>query len=208
MALLPRALLCAEQDGQRCSGPVLLAGLVMGAGMVELSAGPLGQTSRFSLELLVLVVLQLVGPVLVTLLGMALLLPRWLDRLHTPSRTSRIGNLLAALVVGAVLLLVFLFAAVCAGAVTTPRADLIGELRDLLSGVLVLDLVRAMLRCGVFLAALCGWCQWRGQQGLTAHQSAAYLVSNLQVEGLMVLFALKLTWITLLDPIRLNGAVA
>jgi len=72
-------LLLAERQGQRCGGSILLAGMVLGAGVVELSSGPLGQTSRFSLELLMLLVLQLVGPMLVTLLAMALLLPRWLE---------------------------------------------------------------------------------------------------------------------------------
>ena len=46
----------AERDGQRCGGPVLMAGLVLGLGVVNLCSGPLGQTSRFSLELLILLV--------------------------------------------------------------------------------------------------------------------------------------------------------
>ena len=54
-------LAITERDGQRCGGPVLLAGLVVGFGVVELASGPLGQTSRFSLELLILLVLQLMG---------------------------------------------------------------------------------------------------------------------------------------------------
>jgi len=32
------------------------------------------------------------------------------------------------------------------------------------------------------------------------------MVSNLLIEGLMVLFALKLLWITVLDPIRLQAS--
>jgi hypothetical protein len=77
----------AERQGQRCGGTILLAGLVLGAGVVELSSGPLGQTSRFSLELLILLVLQLIGPMLVTLLAMALLLPLWLE--HAQRRGGR-----------------------------------------------------------------------------------------------------------------------
>ena len=75
-----RVLNTAERNGQRCGGPVLLSGMVIGAGLVELSAGPLGQNSRFSLELLTLLVLQLVGPLVVSLLAMALMMPNWLDR--------------------------------------------------------------------------------------------------------------------------------
>ena len=98
----------AERCGERCGGPVLLAGLVLGLGVVELSSGALGQTSRFSLELLILLVLQLVGPMLVTLIAMALLLPRWLER-----STDRHGgwetSLLASALVGVVLLTCFDF---------------------------------------------------------------------------------------------------
>ncbi|WP_415398734.1 hypothetical protein [Synechococcus sp. W4D4] len=77
-----RVLNTAERNGQRCGGPVLLSGMVVGAGLVELSAGPLGQSSRFSLELLTMLVLQLVGPLVVSLLGMALMMPNWLDRVE------------------------------------------------------------------------------------------------------------------------------
>lgn len=55
--LLP-ILKLAERHGERCGGPVLLSGLILGIGVVELSCGALGQTSRFSLELLTLLVLQ------------------------------------------------------------------------------------------------------------------------------------------------------
>lgn len=41
----------AERNGERCGGPVILAGLLMGLGVVQLASGPLAQTSRFSLEL-------------------------------------------------------------------------------------------------------------------------------------------------------------
>jgi hypothetical protein len=94
-----------ERQGQRCGGPILLAGLVLGAGVVELSSGPLGQTSRFSLELLILLVLQLAGPMLVSLLAMALLLPPWLE--HVGRRRARAWRaaLPAAALVGALLLL-------------------------------------------------------------------------------------------------------
>ena len=125
-------LYLAERQGQRCGGPILLAGMVLGAGVVELSSGPLGQTSRFSLELLMLLVLQLVGPMLVTLLAMALLLPGWLE--HGERRDARAWReaLPAAALVGGLLLLLFLLAALVGGVLASPRADLIGELRELL----------------------------------------------------------------------------
>lgn len=196
----------AERDGQRCGGPVLLAGLVLGLGVVELSSGPLGQTSRFSLELLILLVLQLIGPMLVSLLSMALLLPSWLD----PDPAQQAGArgwdqaLPAAAVVGALLLLQLLMAAVIGGVVASPRGDVIGELRDLASGVLIVDLLRSMLRAGLFLTILCTWCQTRGHSQRRQGHAPALVSSNLLLEGLILLLALKLLWITAIDPLRLS----
>jgi len=71
-----QALRIAERFGERCGAPVLIAGLIVGIGVVELGCGPLGQTSRFSLALLILLVLPLVGSGVVAFMAMALPLPR------------------------------------------------------------------------------------------------------------------------------------
>ncbi|MFM7312274.1 MAG: hypothetical protein ACKO0M_03745 [Cyanobium sp.] len=194
-----------ERQGQRCGGPILLAGLVLGAGVVELSSGPLGQTSRFSLELLMLLVLQLVGPMLVALLAMALLLPRWLEHSERHGGRAWRQAFPAALLVGALLLLLFLAGALVGGVLASPRADLIGELRDLLGGVLLSDLLRSTLRAAAFLAALCAFSQWRGRIQRGHGVDPALVSSNLLVEGLMLLLGLKLLWITVLDPLQLGG---
>lgn len=201
-----QVLRLAECHGQRCGGPVLLAGLVLGLGVVQLSSGPLGQTSRFSLELLILLVLQLVGPMLVTLLAMALLLPRWLEQDRPRGEQAWRDSVPAAALVGGLLLLLFLLAALIGGVLASPRADLIAEFRELSSGVLLSDLLRSMLRSAIFLAILCGWSQWRGGSTLNRGVSPALVSSNLLVEGLMLLLGLKLLWITLLDPLRLGAS--
>jgi uncharacterized membrane protein YedE/YeeE len=144
----------AERDGERCAGPVILAGLLIGLGMVQLASGPMAQTSRFSMELLVLIVLQLVGPMLVALLALALLLPRWMAGIEVQSEPSWKQSVPAAVLVGALLLLMFFVAAMCGGVLATPRADLVGEFRDLLAGVLLIDVARACIRAGVFLGLL------------------------------------------------------
>jgi hypothetical protein len=196
-----------ERYGQRCGGVVLLAGFVLGVGVVELSCGPLVQTSRFSLELLTLLVLQLVGPMLVSLLAMALLLPAWLEQGQSSGPRPWFVAVPAAAMVGALLLLLFLLAALTGGVLASPRADLIGEVRELLSGVVLEDLLRSMLRCAVFLAILCGWSQWRGMKQSKRGAAAALVSSNLLVEGLVLLLGLKLLWITALDPLRLSSSV-
>jgi hypothetical protein len=194
----------AERYGERCGGPVILAGLVVGLGVVQLASGPLGLTSRFSLQLLVLLVLQLVGPMLVALLSLALLLPRWLERYNQPSSGLEMEGIAAAAVVGALLELLFLAAAICGGVLGTPRSDLIGELRDLLGGVLLIDVARACLRAGVFLAAVCGWSQWRSRRNRRLGRDPGRLVSDQLAEGLVLLLSLKLLWITLIDPLHLS----
>ena len=133
----------AERNGERCGGPVILAGLLMGLGVVQLASGPLAQTSRFSLELLILLVLQLVGPMLVAFLALALLLPRWMERIQAVGRKGWRQSVPAATLVGALLLLMFFVAAVCGGILASPRADLVGEFRDLLASVLLVDVARS-----------------------------------------------------------------
>jgi hypothetical protein len=195
----------AERGGVRCGGPVLLAGMVLGLGVVELSSNALGQTSRFSLELLILLVLQLVGPMLVTLIGMALLLPRWLER-RGDRPDGWEGSLLASALVGALLMLLFLIAALTGGVLASPRADLVAEFREVLSGVLLSDLLRSCLRAAFFLAVLCAWSQIRGRRRLQRDVAPALVSSDLMVEGLMVLLSLKLFWIVAIDPLRLTAS--
>ena len=193
-----------ECFGQRCGGPVLLVGSVLGSGVVQLVSGPLGQTSRFSLELLILLMLKLTGPLLVGILAMALLLPLWLpgDRRSVPSPDIR--NVLAAGLVGALLQLMLLLAALCGGLLASPRADLVGEWRDLLSGLQLGDVVRSMARAAIFLGSICGWTIWRTGAGRSSVRNRELLTSNLLVEGVMVLMSLKLVWIMLVEPLRIS----
>lgn len=203
-ANLGLTLRIAERNGQRCGGPILLSGLVLGIGVVQLATGPLGQTSRFSLELLVLLMLQLVGPMLMALLATALLLPRWLEWVGIRGGQGRQQSVPAALVVGALLQLMLVLAAVSGGILATPRSDLIGEWRDLLSGLWISDLLRSMLRAGVFLAAICSWTQTRALRAQRRGIGPELQVSNLLVEGLLLLLLLKLIWILAVDPLHLS----
>jgi hypothetical protein len=198
-----QTLRVAERSGVRCGAPVLIAGLIVGIGVVELGCGPLGQTSRFSLELLILLVLQLVGPGVVALIAMALLMPRWLEACQHVERRHD-SSAAASGLVGAVLLLLFLSAALIGGVLASPRADLVAEFTDVMGGVLLPDLLRATLRSAVFLAVLCSWCQWRGRRQLRRGLSATLVSSDLMVEGLMLLFGLKLVWVMVIDPLRLS----
>ena len=193
-----------ERNGQRCGGPVLLAGFAMGYGLVILSSS-LGQSSRFALELLVLVKLQLLGPALVSLLAMALLLPHWLDRVESRGSKAWHHCIPAAALAGLVLMLMLFVAALIGGVLASPRADLAQEFNELLSGIQLSDLLRPLIRSGAFLAVLCGWSQWRGVNALQQKLPMALVVSNLLVEGLMLALLLKLIWVFSIDPPSLRS---
>lgn len=188
-------LLIAERDGERCAGPVLIAGFVIGFGVVALAVSALGQTSRFSLQLLILLVFQLIGPILVSVLAMALLLPRWLDRTVQQGFRAWRQSVPAAALVGLLLMLMFFVAAVVGGILVTPRADLLRETTDLLTGIKIRDFLRTLVRSGVFLGCICAWCQWRALTALQSGRSQALIVSNLLIEGLTLALALKLVWV-------------
>ena len=200
----PTILRELERNGQRCGGPVLLAGFAMGYGLVTLSSS-LGQSSRFALELLVLVKLQLVGPALVSLLAMALLLPHWLDRVESRGSKAWHHCLPAAALAGLMLMLMLFVAALIGGVLASPRADLAQEFNELLSGIQLSDLLRPLIRSGAFLAVLCGWSQWRGGNALQQKLPMALIVSNLLVEGLMLALLLKLIWVFSIDPPSLRS---
>ena len=199
MTALSNSLSTAERDGERCAAPVLLAGFVIGLGMVDLSVTALGQTSRFSLQLLVLLVFQLIGPVLVSVLAMALLMPRWLERVAREGPSAWRASGPAAALVGLLLMLMFVLSAIVGGILITPRADSLRELSDLLSGIRLRDLLRTLVRSSLFLGSICAWCQWRSLRALRSGRSEALIVSNLLVEGLIVALALKLLWVLAFD---------
>lgn len=206
MPTLLRCLSLVERYGRRCGGPVLLVGFVLGAGVVQLASGPLGQTSRFSLELLVLLMLKLTGPLLVAILAMALLLPLWTPRQRGLVQGSWPSTVTAAALVGGLLQLLLMLAALSGGLLASPRADLLGEWRDLLIRLPLLDLLRSMARAALFMGAICAWTRWRRAGSRGADHSLELFTSNLLVEGLMVLMTLKLAWIMAVEPLNLSAS--
>jgi len=194
----------AERDGLRCGGPVILAGFVTGSGLVEVAAGPLGLASRDICVLMILLVLQLAGPLMVTVVALMQLAPTWLERVEEMG--PGVGRLTvpAAALVAPLLLTVFLVATLVSGALVTPRADLAGELGDVLSGIQLRDLLVTWLRTSVFFAIICAWCVRRCRLGLWRQVPQGEIVSELLNHGIALILLLKLVWIVAIDPINLQ----
>ncbi|MFM7393198.1 MAG: hypothetical protein ACKO22_02250 [Cyanobium sp.] len=201
---LPRWLAVTEVDGQRCAGLVILAGVVLGAGLVQLLTSVGGQTSRFSLELLALVVLQLAGPLLVSLLAILRLNPHWQERSLVEGRGAWRSVVLPAVPLGALLMLMFLASAMGAGVLATPRADLTGEFRELLASLRSSDVLRTVLRTSVFLGAASAWSLRLHRIGLRQQRDAVVIQNDSLLQSVTLVLVLKLFWIIAIDPIRLG----
>ena len=201
---LPRWLAVTEVDGQRCAGLVILAGVVLGAGLVQLFTSVGGQTSRFSLELLALVVLQLAGPLLVSLLAILRLNPDWQERSRVEGRGAWRSVVLPAVPLGALLMLMFLASAMGAGVLATPRSDMTGELRELLASLRSSDVLRTVIRTSVFLGAASAWSLRLHRIGLRQQRDAVVIQNDSLLQSVTLVLVLKLFWIIAIDPIRLG----
>ena len=165
-----------ERDGVRCGAPVLLAGFVAGAGLAEVAAGPLGLASRTICELVILLVLQVAGPVLVVLLALVQLGPVWLAHVEQQGRRAWRVAVPAAAILAPLLLSLFLVAALVSGALFTPRADLLAEVAEVLSGLQLRDLVITWIRTSVFFAIVCAWCLSQSERGSWLQAPAGVIV--------------------------------
>jgi hypothetical protein len=193
-----------ERDGVRCGAPVLLAGFVAGAGLAEVAAGPLGLASRTICELVILLVLQVAGPVLVVLLALVQLGPLWLAHVEQQGRRAWRVAVPAAAILAPLLLSLFLVAALVSGALFTPRADLLAEVVEVLSGLQLRDLVITWIRTSVFFAIVCAWCLSQCERGLLRQAPPGVIVSELFSYGIVVILLLKLIWLVTVDPFSLG----
>ncbi len=197
-------LVLVDRDGQRCSVPVLLSGAVVGTGVVRLMSEALAQTSRFSVEVLMLMVLQVFGPMLVAMVAIVRLTPDWVQRIEVEGRQAWRTVVMTALPLALFLMLQFLVVSLISGVAASPRADFLGEMSELLGGLEWSDLVRAMLRCAVFLVAGATWCLRETLVGIARRRTVANIVGDGILHALLMVLLLKLFWILAIDPLRLG----
>ena len=189
-----------ERDGMHCAGLVLLGGVAFGAGLIRLLVGPLHQSSDFSLNVLAQVVLQLLGPLLVALLALTRLMPHWLERSRRPGARAGWHSLLSAAIVGALLFNLFLVVVLLTGMLVTPRADLLGEWRDLLATIPAATLLEAMGRSGIFLGSCAALGTVEGRRARRRGELSSEVTADAILHATALVLALKLIWILVLGP--------
>ena len=86
----------------------------------------------------------------------------------------------------------------------TPRADLMGEVADVLSGLQLHDLAITWIRASVFFAVVCAWCLRHSERGLLRQAPEGVIVSELFSSGIVVILLLKLVWLVAVDPFGLG----
>jgi hypothetical protein len=195
-----RWLALVDRDGQRCAGLVLLSAVVVGTVAVQLLSGPLELTSAFSLTVLTMLLLQLFGPLLVAVIALVRLMPDWVERSQRLGPAAWRSTVVPAGAMAVVLMLQFLGAGLLAGALASPRADLVGELAEVLGDLRPEVLLLALLRSAVFLMAVAGWTLRETALGLRRGEPAALIVGEGLLHGLVLLLVLKLSWSLAIYP--------
>jgi len=202
---LPHLLRTVEWDGMHCAGLVLLGGIAFGAGLIRLLVGPLHQSSNFSLNVLAQAVLQLLGPLLVALLALTRLMPHWLERSRRPGAWAWWHSVLSAGIVGALLFNLFLVVVLLTGMLVTPRADLLGEWRDLLGTIPVATLLEAMGRSGIFLGSCAALGIAEGRRAQRRGALSSEVTADAILHAMALVLVLKLLWILVLSPSPFGG---
>jgi hypothetical protein len=203
---LRAVLALVDRDGHRCAGLVLLSAVVVGAGAVQLLTGPLAQPSRFSLEVLTMLLLQLFGPLLVAMIAVVRLMPDWVGRAQLEGPAAWRSTVVPAGLLALLLMVQFVVAGLLGGVLASPRADLVGELAELFADVRLGDLLRALLRCALFLMAAAGWTLRETALGLRRGEAPAMIVGDGLLHGLVLVLILKLVWILAVDPMPFVAA--
>ena len=188
----------------------ILLGAAMGAGLVHLLSGTVGQSSSESLEVLALGSLQVFAPVGVNLVWILRAAPLRVERAArwqlthrdtvagpSPDWRPRQLQLTSAALVAVLLMPWFLGALLLGGVLATPRADLglASELQELVGLLTPADLAQGVLRTAVFAAAAQAVCLHKGSQVRRSPAELPRLIADAVPECLLVVTALEAIWI-------------
>lgn len=201
--MLLRLLRMAERDGSRCAALVLLIGTVFGVGLTRLLLEGLNLSAAQSLRLLVVAMLYLVGPLVVALIAFTRLTPLWLRRAREGGGRAGWLAIGPALLVGPLLLIHGLMGAVVGGVLASARGGLELRLTQAIGAIAPMDLLSALLRTAIYLAAAALLCLWEARRLPLDRSGAEDLIASLIARQIAVLVGLKLIWTIAVNPIVL-----
>lgn len=193
----------AERDGNRCAGLVLLMGAVFGVGLIRLLQEGLGLSSQQALRVLVVAMLHLVGPLVVALIAFTRLTPLWLRRAREGGASAGWLTLGPAFLVAPLLLVHALVGGLVGGVLANTQGGLEFRLGHALGAIVPMDLVSALLRTGLYLAAAALLCLWEAQRRLRSQACAEDLVASLIARQIALMVGLKLLWTLAVAPVSL-----
>jgi hypothetical protein len=201
--MLLRLLRMAERDGRRCATLVLLIGTVFGVGLTRMLQGGFNLSASQSLQVLVVAMLYLVGPLVVSLIAFTRLTPLWLRRARAGGAEAAWLTLGPALLVGPLLLIHGLLGAVAGGVLASAQGGLEPRLAQAIGAILPLDLLSASLRTALYLAAAALLCLWEARRPPLDRAGAEDLIASLLARQIALLVGLKLVWTLAVHPIAL-----
>jgi hypothetical protein len=201
--MLLRLLRMAERDGSRCAALVLLVGAVFGVGLMRLLQGGFNLSAAQSLQVLVVAMLYLVGPLVVSLIAFTRLTPLWLRRARGGGPKAVWLTLGPALLVGPLLLIHGLMGAVVGGVLASARGGVELGLAQAIGAIPPLDLLSALVRTPLYLAAAALLCLWESRRLPLDRAGAEDLIASLIAREIALLVGLKLVWTLAVNPIAL-----
>lgn len=201
--MLLRLLRMAERDGSRCAALVLLIGMVFGVGLTRLLQEGLNLSAAQSLRVLVVAMLHLVGPLVVALIAFTRLTPLWLRRARGGGAQAGWLTLAPALMVGPVLMVHALTGSLVGGVLASARGGLELRLAQAINAIAPLDVLSALLRTGLYLAAAALLCLWEARGIPLDRAGAEDLIASLIAREIALLVGLKLVWTLAVNPIAL-----
>ncbi|MEB3334387.1 MAG: hypothetical protein VKP70_05320 [Cyanobacteriota bacterium] len=201
--MLLRLLRMAERDGSRCAALVLLVGAVFGVGLMRLLQGGFNLSAVQSLRVLVVAMLYLVGPLVVSLIAFTRLTPQWLRRARGGGSRAGWLTLGPALLVGPLLLIHGLMGAVVGGVLASSRGGVELGLAQAMGAIAPLDLLSALARTALYLAAAALLCLWESRRLPPDRAGAEDQIASLIAREIALLVGLKLVWTLAVNPIAL-----
>jgi hypothetical protein len=198
-----RLLRLTERDGRRCASLVLLIGTVFGVGLTRLLQGGLNLSAVQSLQVLVVAMLYLVGPLVVALIAFTRLTPLWLRRARGGAVENEWLTLASGLLLGPLLLVDALIGAVLGGVLAGPRGGVELRLTQAIGMIQPQDLLSASIRTALYLMAAALLCLWEARRRPLDRAGAEDLIASLIAREIALLVGLKLVWTLAVNPIAL-----